>query len=202
MPEKMCGRYYIDDETAREMERIVKGLDARLMEPPPAPKADVYPAQRGTVIRAREGICEVQSMKWGFPGFQKKGVIFNARSEGVLEKRMFQESARNRRCIVPARGFYEWDRAKNKVSYERRDGQLLCMGGIWNCYGGEDCFVILTTQANDSVSDVHERMPLVLEEGDVLPWLLDEGSLEFLLHKVPAPLQRVSGFVQQTLPFL
>ena len=68
----MCGRYYIDDETAREMERIVRGLDTRLPELSPSPKADVYPAQRGTVIRAREGKCEVQSMKWGFRGFRKR----------------------------------------------------------------------------------------------------------------------------------
>ena len=60
-------------------------------------------------------------MKWRFPGFTGKELLINARAESVLEKRTFQESVRHRRCVVPAKGFYEWNAKKEKYQFERLD---------------------------------------------------------------------------------
>lgn len=196
----MCGRYYIDDETAREIERLVGQIDNRLKKTEAA--RDVHPSEHAPAILAEHNHIVLDQMTWGFPNFQSKGVIFNARSESVLEKKMFKESTQNRRCVIPVRGFYEWDKTKNKATYERMDKNLMFLAGIWKHYEGKSCFVIITTDANDSVKEVHSRMPLVLENSELENWLFDRQSVEFILHKVPVQLQHISGYVQQSLPFI
>ena len=69
----------------------------------------------------KEQQLQAKSMKWGFPGYQGKGLIINAKSEGVLEKKMFRESMLHRRCAVPAKGFYEWNPQKEKYRFTRTD---------------------------------------------------------------------------------
>ncbi|RDU22348.1 SOS response-associated peptidase [Anaerosacchariphilus polymeriproducens] len=196
----MCGRYYIDDETTREIEKIVNRIENRLNRPEKA--RDVYPCDTAPTILSDNKQMVMQEMTWGFPHFQKKGVIFNARSESVLQKRMFQESTKNRRCVIPVKGFYEWDRAKNKVTYEREDKNIMFLAGIWNSYEDKNRFVIITTSANPSVKDVHDRMPLVLENNELENWIYNKESIEFLLHKIPVQLQNVSDYHQQSLPFI
>lgn len=94
--------------------------------------------------------------------------MINARSESVLEKRIFQESVRHRRCVIPAKGFYEWNVKKEKYQFERLDQEaVLFMAGCFQRFQEEEWFVILTTQANASVSLVHHRMPLVLEKNEI-----------------------------------
>ena len=70
-----------------------------------------------------------EQMLWGFPRFDGKGLLINARAENALERKTFRESVRHRRCVIPAKGFYEWNRDKEKFSYERADapghGRLL-----------------------------------------------------------------------------
>ncbi len=83
---------------------------------------------------------------------------------------MFRDSVLHRRCIIPAKHFYEWDSDKNKVTFLRKDKSVLYMAGFYNCFQGEDRFIIITTQANTSVQKVHNRMPLILEDKElVLP---------------------------------
>ena len=107
---------------------------------------------------------ELKEMHWGFPQYQKKGLLINARAETALERRTFCDSVRHRRCIIPAKHFYEWDSDKNKVTFFREDRPILFMAGFYNWFQNEECFMILTTQANASVSPVHNRMPVVLDE--------------------------------------
>lgn len=196
----MCGRYYIDDKTTSEIEKIVNRIENRLNRPEKA--RDVYPSDTAPAIWSEDRNMILQEMIWGFPHFQKQGVVFNARSETLLEKRMFQESTKSRRCIIPVKSFYEWDRVKNKVTYEREDKNIMFLAGIWSCYEDKNCFVIITTSANSSVKDVHERMPLILENNELENWIFDDKSIEFLLHKIPVQLRNVSEYHQQSLPFI
>jgi putative SOS response-associated peptidase YedK len=193
----MCGRYYVDDDTAREIEKLVHELDNRLNVKVEA--GDVYPTKNAMVLREENERSVLCDMKWGFPQYQRKGVIFNARSESVLDKRTFSDSVKYRRCIIPGRGFYEWDGDKNKIAFERMDKQIILLAGIWNKYDTDDRFTILTTEANESMQQVHGRMPLVMEPEEVESWLYDNRSVEFLLRKKPRELNIVSGGVQQTL---
>ena len=102
----MCGRYYIDDETAREIEKLVRHLDRKMAV---SGKRDIYPSNAAPVITGHHDEFAEELFTWGFPGFGSKNLIINARAETAMEKRTFKESVRTRRCAVPAAGFYEWN---------------------------------------------------------------------------------------------
>lgn len=198
----MCGRYYVDDETAREIERIIRIADEKVRKAAPVKiqSKDIHPTDIAPILTASEhgGIsCSLQ--KWGLPGFDGKQVIFNARSESALEKKMFREGVEHRRIVIPATWFYEWNRNKEKNIFYRKEQPVLFMAGIYNRYQGEDRFVILTTEANASMEPVHNRMPLILEPEEITTWIFEKEETEQLLHKTPCLLERRSEFEQLTL---
>lgn len=93
--------------------------------------------------------------------------------------------------MIPATGFYEWDGGKHKYLFEL-PGQPLYLAGIYDNVNGINCFIILTTAPNDSVSPIHDRMPLMLAREQVRPWLTDAGAALELLVSRPPLLQRTS----------
>lgn len=141
----------------------------------------------------------IQKMRWGFKAPGGKGLVFNARSESVLEKRMFRDSVSHRRVAVPVSWFYEWNQSKEKYTFTREDGQVLFLAGFYSKYEDGDHFVILTTQANQSMAPVHSRMPLVLERDQVRDWIMDEDGFQGMLEQVPARLSKSCEYEQQTL---
>ena len=192
----MCGRYYVDDETAREIEKLVRDLDRKLQI---ERTGDVFPAQNATIIKGQEHHLAAEQMRWGFPGFEKGKLLINARAESALERPTFRESVQDRRCIIPARGFYEWNKSKEKFTFERKETPVLFMAGCYNWYEGQERFVILTTEANPSVASVHNRMPLILEPEELKDWVLDDQATESLLHKTPVLLEQRAEYEQMRL---
>ena len=88
----MCGRYYVDDETAREIEKLVRDLDRRLkMER----TGDVFPSQNAMILKGEGNHLAAEQMRWGFPGFEKGKLLINARAESALERPTFRESPWN-----------------------------------------------------------------------------------------------------------
>ncbi|HBI73650.1 MAG TPA: DUF159 family protein [Clostridiales bacterium] len=193
----MCGRFYVDDETIKEIEKIIKKIDNRLKAK--TKQGDVYPTNQSPVLQEENNDIVLSNMIWGVPQYNRKGVIFNARSETALEKRTFADSMKYRRCLVPVKGFYEWDKSKNRIAFERPDEQVMLLAGIWNLYGLNKRFTIITTAANESMIPVHDRMPLIIEPEESEIWIKDDKSTEFLLHKPPKELSIVSGDLQYTL---
>lgn len=189
----MCGRYYVDDDTAREIEKLVRELDGKHIT-----AGDIRPSQTAAVINGKESCLNLQKMQWGFPRFDGKGLMINARAESALTRSSFQDSVRNRRCAVPAKGFYEWNRHKEKFNYERTDSPVLFMAGCYKEFCGRDCFVILTTEANESVAPVHGRMPLLLEPEELENWVFDNGATEEFLHKIPVLLKSGTKYEQMS----
>ena len=189
----MCGRYYVDDETAREIEKLVRDLDRKLQI---ERTGDVFPSQKATIIKGQEHHLATEQMRWGFPGFENGKLLINARAESALERRTFQDSVQHRRCIIPSRGFYEWNKSKEKFTFERTDAPALFMAGCYNRYEDEERFVILTTEANSSVTPIHNRMPLILEPEELEDWVLDDGATEYLLHKTPVLLKARAEYEQ------
>lgn len=108
---------------------------------------------------------------------------------------------RCRRCVVPAGGFYEWNRNKEKASFQRTDTPVLYMAGLFQQFEDGPRFVILTTRANPSVASVHDRMPLILEEDELEKWIYDNSYAEFLLKKMPVLLKRHQEYEQQRRRF-
>lgn len=200
----MCGRYYVDDETAGEIERIIRRVDERLKKKRnfpslELPAGDIYPSNTALVLLPDGNGLSFQWQKWGFPGFQGSQLIINARSESALEKPTFKESIYSRRVVIPAAGFYEWNRLKEKTSFKRRGKPVLFMAGCWNLFHKEAHFVILTTKANRSVEPVHDRMPLILEEEEIEEWIFDSSKTKMILEKQPDLLEQNSPYQQQSL---
>ena len=164
-----------------------------------APRDEVFPSDGAPVLVLREGKVVPAVMGWGFPGMQGGRNVINARAETALEKRMFRDSVSHRRAAVPVSWFYEWNQNKEKYTFTREDGQVLFLAGFYSKYEDGDHFVILTTQANQSMAPVHSRMPLVLERNQVRDWIMDGDGFRELLGQVPAGLARSCEYEQQTL---
>lgn len=207
----MCGRFYVDEETAREIERVIHGIDLQIQK---MHIRDIYPSQSAGVLICHNRqknplstsssaentpIFKLEKMRWGFPQYQKNGLIINARAETALERKAFHDSVLHRRCIISAKHFYEWDSDKNKVTFFREDRPVLFMAGFYNRFQYEDRFIILTTQANDSVISVHNRMPLVLKDNELENWIYDDNFTEYAFYKIPPKLGRKQEYEQQRL---
>lgn len=185
----MCGRYYVDDETSREIRKILEQIDAKY-EHNNRKSGEIYPTNSVPILAAYHQSVEPELSTWGFPKFNDKGVLINARSETALEKKTFRESILNRRCVIPSIGFYEWDSSKQKFFFKRKDSDILYMAGIYNYYQNECRFVILTTQANESMEATHDRMPIILDNNEIEKWILDNNSISETLRLVPPLLIR------------
>ena len=199
----MCGRYYVDDDTAKEIEKIIRQVDEKLKKEAGSSiklqAEDVHPTETAPVLAASNQRLCCKWQRWGFPSFQGKQVIFNARSESVLEKKMFRDSVQRRRIVVPATAFYEWNANKEKNIFYRQDKSILFMAGFYNNYQDEDRFVILTTAANKSMQPVHDRMPLILEPDEIGAWIFDDSETQKILSKTSCLLGRRAEYEQLSL---
>lgn len=196
----MCGRYQFSTEKFKELRQIVQ--DARRhSEQPDKVKmpivGDVTPASVAPVLVAGGDKVVARFQQWGLPGWHG-GLVINARVETVCDKPMFRRSMAGRRCVVPAAGYYEWDAARHKYFFQLPDKPLY-MAGIYDNVDGEDRFVILTTAPNDTVRDIHDRMPLILTHEQVRPWLTDPQAALELLVSAPPPLERENEDGQMSL---
>lgn len=200
----MCGRYYVDDKTAREIEKLVRQINAgkkqeALNVAGRITAGDIYPGKDAPVLSgAGDSIC-CGWQHWGFPGFQGKKLIFNARCESALEKSMFRDSVLHRRIVIPAAWFYEWNPRKEKNTFCRKDAPVLFMAGFSRRYEDGEHFVILTTEANSSMEPVHDRMPLILEQEEITEWIWDDAKTEDILYQIPCLLERKTDYEQMSL---
>ena len=185
----MCGRYNFTVEQSDELREIIEKLNAKI-HGKEYKSGEIFPTNQVPLLVGEEKQPSPLLSIWGFPKFDNKGVIINARSETVFEKRTFRDSAINRRCIIPSSGFYEWDSEKRKIMFRLDGSDALYMAGLFNYYQNELRFVILTTAANESISDVHHRMPLVIPKNEIDTWIFDDKVTMDILHRVPPMLIR------------
>ena len=122
--------------------------------------------------------------KWGYPLSQGKNLVINARTESAVDKTSFRNGILYHRILIPASGFYEWNRLKEKNVFSRYDAPVLYMAGFCDWFENERRFVIMTTAANESMIKVHDRMPLILEKEQLEDWF-DDRKMEQILHQVP-----------------
>ena len=111
----MCGRYYIDDETMKEIEKLVRSLDKKLFVY--GKGRDIYPSQEAAVLFEYQQNVSADFMNWGFPGYGKGQLLINSRAESALEKKTFRENILNRRCIILQRDFMNGICEKKKVLF-------------------------------------------------------------------------------------
>lgn len=197
----MCGRFYIDDDTAREIERIARKIDRKN-----AKTGDVHPSEPALILRADHDSMVTEVLKWGYESARKNTLIFNARSETVREKPMFRYDYETRRCLIPACKFYEWKRTgeKTKEKYEFfAPGEVLYLAGIYHKEPEGDRFTILTREAEGCMTQIHSRMPLILHREEMEAWLFSEAEAQKLLDRHFTELQRrkseAGGYQQMRL---
>lgn len=187
----MCGRYafYEHQELSERLTNV--SLDTAFFEQF-RPTWNAAPSQTLPVIVEDDGRAGVRGMTWGLipkwtkPGERPKVTPINARSETIAEKPMFRSLVKYRRCLVPANGFYEWQRTpggKQPFFIEPANGQLMLFAGVFDeakAVGGDsiESFSIITTSANDAMLNLHDRMPVILDDDDLEAWL-DRGLTEF-----------------------
>jgi len=181
----MCGRYMITSP----FEAMANLFEATLTElGPDAPRPNVSPTQSVPVVVSREDGRLIAPMRWGFlPHWYRTmsggPLLINARAETIAEKPAFRAAARERRCLIPADGFYEWQGekgAKTPWVMRARDGRLFAFAGVWQEWGrGEGGPVascaIVTCAANELLAPIHHRMPVVLAADDFGLWLGEAG---------------------------
>ncbi len=189
----MCGRYRL----SRRKQIIEEQFETQPWDDDWSPRYNIAPTQPIPVIRQhpKEPVRQFSLMKWGLiPSWAKSpsgaARMINARSETAHTLPAFREPMKLRRCLVPADGFYEWQRrgSKQPFCFEVDDGGLFAFAGLWERWRDpsgqwvKSCS-ILTTTPNAVTSAVHDRMPVILRKDDYEVWL-DPG-----MHDVPVDLR-------------
>ncbi len=179
----MCSRYFLDaDGNIIAYTFRVPVLQDRIRK-----RFNIAPTQEAPVVRVdREGARELAMLRWGLVPFWAKDPkvgtsMINARSEGIEAKPAFREAAKSRRCIVPATGFFEWqgERPGRKQPFAITVPEMPLFGfaGLWERWRADkegepvETFTIVTADANESVSRVHDRMPVILPMDAIDTWL-------------------------------
>jgi putative SOS response-associated peptidase YedK len=190
----MCGRYtLIANAEAIRLLFELPAFDERLV----VPRYNIAPTQPIAVVRvSSKGGRELIPVRWGLiPAWAKDPrtlpLMINARAEGISEKPAYQWPFKYRRCLVPASGFYEWQKHGHgpKRPYLASAGpvtakgeSLIAFAGVWETFlapdGSEiDTAAIVTTNANAYLAPIHDRMPVVIAPRDFETWLSSETSL-------------------------
>ena len=192
----MCGRYQFTAEQCEEIIRIAKAIDEKYGAGAWSP-GEIRPTNRAPVLVAKDGEVCPELQTWGYK--LPDSLVINARAETAAEKPMFRDSVATNRCVVPSSGFFEWDKEKRKYHFRLPGEDALYMAGLFMIKKGVPYYCILTTAANESMREIHHRMPLVLKREQVTPWLEQpEASKEFLAM-IPPQLERTSADAQLRL---
>lgn len=200
----MCGRFV----SSSPPDEIARYFDAQLStETALEPSWNVAPTDDIYVVLSDGGVRRMDPHHWGLVPFWAKSPaigakMINARAEGLIEKNAYRHAFRKRRAIVPADGFYEWQnvpgqKAKQPYFIRRTDGEPLAFAGLWEQWRGTGSdrgqglrsATILTTAPNETMAEIHDRMPVILPPSAWDEWLdpanADLETLARLL--VPAP---------------
>ena len=170
----MCGRYYIPDEdSAEELRVIIEEVNRKSVENP-VKTGEIAPTDTAPVIANSRSLEPTPfAMKWGYTLPNGK-LVFNTRSETAVSKPMFKEGMTQRRCLVPAGHYYEWEkRGREKIKYSigRNERGIIFMAGIYRLENGKPVFSVLTREPAAQIAFIHDRMPVILPVEATKDWL-------------------------------
>jgi putative SOS response-associated peptidase YedK len=215
----MCGRYVSVSSPTILAERFkVEEVRIDVKEP----DYNVAPRREVPVVAESKGVRTLDRVRWGLvPSWAKDLSIgdrmINARAETILTSNAYKRAFGKRRCIIPADGFYEWEKLEHKKQKQpwfirRRDGEPIAFAGLWEIWHDpkdpdqehapriRTC-VIITTEPNEMMRDIHDRMPVVLPESAWDTWLDEENHDIDALHRllIPAPAKEFERWPIATL---
>lgn len=201
----MCGRYYLKISIDKLIERYgianddvhflidsIKDREKKEFD------SEIFPSQKIAIIIQDKTKSRpiIKEFKWGFSPFYSKRLIINARAETIDKKKTFKKPFLEKRCLVPASAFFEWEKSNGKKIKQRiflQNKKIFSLAGIYDSFierGKEiQAFTIITTMANNKISRIHNRMPVILNEKDEKNWLninfTDYTALKDLLKPYP-----------------
>lgn len=204
----MCGRYSLTKADERKL--LLRFLIERFSVVPKAPRFNIAPSQDILAITLEDDKRTLTTFKWGLvPSWvqdHKKAIpMINARMETLLEKAYFKQAFKERRCLIPADGFFEWDRGmggKEKIPkyFQLIDHELFAFAGIWETWlspngNSINTCSIITVPASELVGEIHERMPAILTQEAESLWLdKDMSGAELLRLLRPYPVSLMEGY--------
>ncbi len=215
----MCGRFSLSVSL-----ELLEGAFELTGLPEHSPRYNVAPAQPVALIRRPTPTSERQwdRLSWGLlPAWAKDPKVhrpINARTDTVAEKPTFRSAFRQRRCLVPADAFFEWQTQGSKKQpfcFRMADHGLFAFGGLWERWEGPEgqvieTFNLLTTEPNELVATVHDRMPVIIRPADYDRWLdpavRDPAAIFGMIGSYPAramiayPVDQRVGSVQFDAP--
>ncbi|MFL5758555.1 MAG: SOS response-associated peptidase [Thermomicrobiales bacterium] len=196
----MCGRYVLNAPEDLSERFQLRQLTINLPRTYNAAPSEMLPA-----IFPQDGERVAELMQWGLiprwrkPGEKDNFAPINARAETILEKPMFRNLVARRRCLVPANGFYEWQRREDRKQpyfISVTDDPTFAFAGLYDMHKEDDggdligSYTILTTSANKLMESIHDRMPVILRKEDEEEWLspevTDPVAIQHLLQPYPA----------------
>ncbi|MFL5244106.1 MAG: SOS response-associated peptidase [Gemmataceae bacterium] len=203
----MCGRYTL----AESPRKLAKRFD--VPETPELPfdgqRYNIAPTQQVPIVRQRDYAREMVLARWGLiPSWAKDmkigNQLINARADTVATKPSFRAAFKSRRCLIPADGFYEWqktDDGKQPFHIHMKDKGPFAFAGLWEWWLPEEgepveSCAIITTDANELMAPIHNRMPVILAPNDYATWLKADGkpdALVSLLNPFPADLMEANA---------
>lgn len=182
----MCGRYNLTADSKRIIEHFQLQRLPRYEASYNIPPGQKIPA----IVQLDDGSYKTVFLFWGLiPHWSKDRKIsshlFNARAETLVDKPAFKTAYRLRRCLIPATGFYEWqrlDEGKQAFHIFHKDNQLFAFAGLWEYWENESETVysctIITIAANNLIRPIHNRMPVIIDQPDYKAWLDKQTSIE------------------------
>ena len=201
----MCGRYAStrsDDDLSSLFDAVARFGD------PPEPSYNVAPTDPVRIVLDRDDDRQLRTVRWGLvPSWAKDKKIasrlINARSETVTEKPAFRKAAAKRRCLIPADGYYEWEKREGaKVPHFLHTDGVLAMAGLYELWPDPSLddddpnkwfwsTTVLTTTATDTLGHIHDRSPVVVPDDMWSAWLdpglTDLAGVADLLQSIPEP---------------
>ncbi len=200
----MCGRFLLtyDIEAIKKYYRIPS--DENVIY---APSEEIFPSQKIPVIYSRNSENHIALMEWGVPKPQGKGILINARGETAAVKPTFRRSFAERRCLIPASGFFEWKQEGSKKIKHRiqlPDGGLFSMAGLFrpaedeNDPSGGAC-IIITRNPTSQLARIHDRMPAILLRDDEPVWLDENQDISLLTDLITADTHESISFLIETV---
>lgn len=169
----MCGRFYVPaDDSNEELQRIINHLNR--VKGTPVKTGEVCPTDVAAVIANSKAMNPTPfAMKWGYT-MDNRAPIINARSESAAEKPLFRDGMQQRRCLIPAAHYFEWERmGKQKVKNAIKPvgSEVMYMAGIYRISNGAAEFTILTREPGECIRHIHDRMPVILPKDATTDWL-------------------------------
>ena len=196
----MCGRFIL----LTDLSVIIKSFDIQNVAGEYRPGSNISPGQQITAVLRKDNQNSLVNFRWGLiPSWAKDPTIgnrmINARAETIAEKPSFKNAFHKRRCLIPADGFYEWEKlgkVKKPLRFSLKSGEPFGLAGLYETWISPEkkpvnTCTIITTEPNDLLRPIHDRMPVIVPKEQEAAWIDPDNHNQKELLSILKPYQAV-----------